>query len=122
MNKLIDEELNISIITKIEVLGFNGNEPEMKRLEDFLALSAIIYIDEAVANQTIALQKTQKIKLTDVIIAATATINNLVLLSRNTKDFGGISGFGSSQSSCTLNDGFKISETSFCNLPLRFLW
>ena len=90
MDKLIDEELNISIIAKIEVLGFNGNESEMKRLEDFVALSTIFYIDEDVANQTIALRKARKMKLPDAIIAATTMVKRFV--SRNTKDFDGIDG------------------------------
>jgi predicted nucleic acid-binding protein len=37
-------------------------------------------------------EKYAKIKLPDAIIAATAIVNNFVLLSRNTKDFEGIEG------------------------------
>jgi predicted nucleic acid-binding protein len=93
MDRLVDEELNISIIVKIETLGFNGEESEIQRLKDFLSLSKIYYVDDVVADKTIFLRKKyRKLKLGDAIIAATALANNLTLISRNTKDFEDISG------------------------------
>jgi predicted nucleic acid-binding protein len=38
-------------------------------------------------NKTIQLRQKQKIKLPDAIIAATALVNGLALVSNNTKDF-----------------------------------
>ncbi|MEZ0483414.1 PIN domain-containing protein [Fibrella aquatica] len=38
-------------------------------------------------NQTIALRKARKIKVPDAIIAATALVNQLTLITNNTKDF-----------------------------------
>jgi len=93
MDILVNDELNISIIVRIETLGFNGTEPEMQELKDFLSLAKIYYVDDLVADKTIELRKTYlKIKLPDAIIAATALANNLTLISRNTKDFEDISG------------------------------
>jgi predicted nucleic acid-binding protein len=93
MDRLVDEELNVSIIAKIETLGFNGEESEMQKLKDFLSLSKIYYVDDVVADKTIYLRKTyRKLKLGDAIIAATAMANDLTLISRNTKDFENISG------------------------------
>ena len=43
------------------------------------------------AEQTITLRKKHKIKLPDAIIAATALVHNLTLLTRNEKDFSKIS-------------------------------
>ena len=93
MDKLVDNEMNISIIVRIEALGFNGEESEMQELKDFLSLAKIYYVDDLVADKTIDLRKTyRKLKLGDAIIAATALVNNLTLISRNTKDFEDISG------------------------------
>lgn len=93
MDKLVNDELNISIIVRIETLGFNGDESEMQKLEVFLSLGKMYYVDDLVANKTIDLRKTyRKLKLGDAIIAATALTNNLTLISRNTKDFEDISG------------------------------
>jgi predicted nucleic acid-binding protein len=93
MDKLVNDELNISIIVRIETLGFNGDESEMQKLEVFLSLGKMYYVDDLVADKTIYLRKTyRKLKLGDAIIAATALTNNLTLISRNTKDFEDISG------------------------------
>ena len=93
MDKLVNDEMNISIIVRIEALGFNGKESEMQELKDFLSLAKIYYVDDLIADKTIDLRKTyRKLKLGDAIIAATALANNLILISRNTKDFEDISG------------------------------
>lgn len=93
MDKLVNDELNISIIVRIETLGFNGEETEMQKLKDFLSLAKIYYLDDLIADKTIDLRKIyRKLKLGDAIIAATALANNLILISRNTKDFEDISG------------------------------
>ena len=93
MDKVVNDELNISIIVKIETLGFNGEDSEMQKLKDFLSLAKTYYVDDLIAQKTIDLRKKyRKLKLPDAIIAATALANNLTLISRNTKDFEDISG------------------------------
>ena len=93
MDKLIDNELNISIIVKIEVLGFEDTPTEMLKLTGFLALANIFYVDDVIANETIDLRKNYtKLKLGDAIIAATALVHGLTIISRNTKDFQNIIG------------------------------
>jgi predicted nucleic acid-binding protein len=87
--EVIDNEPNISIINRIELLGFSIVTPE---IIEFTDSTNIINLTEDVANQTIKLRKNRKIKLPDAIIAATALVYNLTLISRNTKDFDGIDG------------------------------
>ena len=87
--EIIDNEPNISIINKIELLGFLLVTSEIIEFTDF---ANVINLTEDVANQTIDLRKKRKIKLPDAIIAATALIYNLTLISRNSKDFDGIDG------------------------------
>jgi predicted nucleic acid-binding protein len=87
--EVIDNEPNISIINKIELLGFSIVTPE---IIEFTDSTNIINLTEDVANQTISLRKKRKIKLPDAIIAATALVYNLTLISRNSKDFDGIDG------------------------------
>jgi predicted nucleic acid-binding protein len=87
--EVIDNEPNISIINKIELLGFSIVTPE---IIEFTDSTNIINLTEDVANQTISLRKKRKIKLPDAIIAATALTHNLTLISRNSKDFDGIDG------------------------------
>lgn len=93
MDKLVNDQLNTSIVVKIEVLGFNGEDSEMEKLNEFLGLSTIFFIDDAVAEKAIDLRKShRKLKLGDAVIAATTLLNNFILLSRNSKDFQSIKG------------------------------
>jgi predicted nucleic acid-binding protein len=87
--EVIDNEPNISIINKIELLGFSLVTSE---IIEFTDSANIINLTEDVTNKTIKLRKNRKIKLPDAIIASTALAYNLTLISRNTKDFDGIDG------------------------------
>jgi len=87
-----NSNFSVSIISKIEVLGFNTQEYELEQLESFIQLSSIVYIDEAVADKTIEIRRMKRIKLPDAIIAATALVQNCILLSHNTTDFNKIEG------------------------------
>ena len=87
-----EENQCFSPITQIEVLGYNGDPKDMARVERLLGGSTIWGIDSAVVAATIQLRKERKIKVPDAIIAATAMVHRLTLISRNTKDFKGIPG------------------------------
>ncbi|MBS1486841.1 MAG: type II toxin-antitoxin system VapC family toxin [Bacteroidetes bacterium] len=92
MNGVIDAVPNISVITKIEVLGFSANKKHTQLLEDFIADSNIILLTDPIINKCIELRKTyKKIKLPDAIIAATALVNQWKLISRNVEDFKALS-------------------------------
>jgi predicted nucleic acid-binding protein len=88
LSQLIDDEINVSIITKIEVLSFNPDEDDNYHvLADFFEAANIFELTSDIVNKTILIRQKQKIKLPDAVIAATALINGLTLVSRNTKDF-----------------------------------
>ena len=87
-----NSNFSVSIISKIEVLGFNMQEFELEQLESFIQLSSIVYIDEAVAGKTIEIRRMKRIKLPDAIIAASALVQNCILISHNTTDFNKIEG------------------------------
>jgi predicted nucleic acid-binding protein len=80
----IDTDPCISIITKIELLGFSLVTQEIK---DFVKSSLIVGLSEEIVDETIALRKSYKIQLPDAIIALTAIVSNFALLTRNFSDF-----------------------------------
>lgn len=82
----------LSVISRIEVLGYDGNSEEMNRTNEFIQDSMVIGLEEAIILRAIALRKLIKIKLPDAIIAATAIVYNLTLVTRNTADFKNIPG------------------------------
>lgn len=63
MNNIIDAVPNISIITRIEVLGFSAPDEHYKTLTDFMDDAVILNIDTAGADKIIDIRKAHKIKL-----------------------------------------------------------
>lgn len=93
MNSLVDDDIpNISVITKIEVLRFNAPDNAYKILTNFTNNASVYDLNNDVVDATISICKSHKIKLPDAIIAATALIYELILITRNTKDLEGIPG------------------------------
>ncbi len=84
----------LSVISKIEILGWNApTEEESSKCRDFVADSEVYALSDAIVEKTIWLRKLpQKPKLPDCIIAATAIIHDMVLLTRNEGDFSNIPG------------------------------
>jgi hypothetical protein len=90
---IIDDGFNISVVVKIEVLGYDDLPSKMKQLEAFLDLATVFPLDDDVTAKTIYLRRMyKKLKLGDAIIAATALAYNFALVTRNTKDFKNIEG------------------------------
>lgn len=83
MNKIINEVPFISIITKIEVLGYKTTDEAYQLLSSFMEDSVIIGLSDEIVERTIEIRKMNKIKIPDAIIAATALTRNLKLISRN---------------------------------------
>ncbi len=88
LSTIVDDESIISVITKMEALGFNFTSlSEQTAIEIFINSSNTIELNNDIINKTIDLRKTIKLKLPDAIIAATALTLGLELITRNTKDF-----------------------------------
>lgn len=87
MSKLVDDIPKISVITKIEVLGFRTSVEDELLLTDFTNDCLILPITEEVTDKTIELRKDYKIKLPDALIAATALVYGFTIVSRNISDF-----------------------------------
>jgi predicted nucleic acid-binding protein len=93
IEQVFNSDLLVSVIVKIEVLGFNDADSKLEAMEKFLNRGTLLPLDELVTKQTILLRrKYRKLKLGDAIIAATAIVHNLTLISHNTKDFVNIEG------------------------------
>jgi len=92
LDTIFDIELNVSVITKIETLGFNAPPEEEKKMLQFFSVANIIALTDEIIQLTIHLRKTVKLKTPDAIIAATALVYNYTLFSRNLSDFKNIPG------------------------------
>ena len=80
----INENFTVSFITYIEFLGYKDVNQASK---DFIALAHVLEMNKDIIDACIELRKSYRIKLPDAIIAATALVHNLTIISRNTSDF-----------------------------------
>jgi len=86
-------EVALSVVTQMEVLGFNFPSPDEERISnEFVSDLTVLPLSDAVVRQTIAIRKKQRIKLPDAIIGATALVYGLTLVTRNVSDFNSIEG------------------------------
>lgn len=84
------ESFKVSIITKIEFLGWGKFSEDRKlyaQARDFMRYARIIGLTETIAEQAISLRQQFKSKTPDAIIAATALVNGLAVITNNTQDF-----------------------------------
>ena len=92
MHGVIDLVPNISIISKIELLSFNTSPDSYSVLYNFVKDSNVPELNHNIVDTCITLRKNYKTKLPDAIIAASAIVHNLTLITRNTSDFKNIQG------------------------------
>jgi predicted nucleic acid-binding protein len=78
----------LSSITEIELLCWKTtNEKDIEVLNDFIYNSEVIELEQGIKLKTASLRKSYNIKLPDAIIASTAIIYDLILLTKNISDF-----------------------------------
>jgi hypothetical protein len=92
MDTVVDAVPNVSVITKIEVLGFNAPGEHYQLLTNFINDASVLDLTDNVVEASIDIRKKQKTKLPDAIIAATALVYDLVVITRNISDFKNING------------------------------
>lgn len=80
-DRLINEDLCLSQITRMELLGFPSITPEEEySINSFISLIEIISLSNLIADKTIQLRRKRNLKLPDAIIAATAIVHDSTLV------------------------------------------
>ncbi|MBC7382377.1 MAG: type II toxin-antitoxin system VapC family toxin [Bacteroidia bacterium] len=88
VTEVVNEEFIISVAVEIEVLTYHETPDKMPLIKEFINLATILPLDKAVTKKAIELRRdNRKLKLGDAIIAATAIVHQLTLMTNNTKDF-----------------------------------
>lgn len=87
VSRLIRDSFQISIISKMEFLGFPFDLKERQKADQFVECATIRSLSDEIVQHVIDIRKEKSIKLPDAIIAATAMQYSAILVTRNTKDF-----------------------------------
>jgi predicted nucleic acid-binding protein len=78
----------ISVITEIELLSWKTpTDEDLKILHDFVADAFVFELEKETKLKAADLRKTYRIKLPDAIIAATALVYDITLITYNARDF-----------------------------------
>lgn len=85
---IVAQQAYISVITRIEMLAWKGHtDLSLQQTSQLLAQLPELGFNEAVITQTIAVRKIYGLKLPDALIAATALVHGLQLVTANIEDF-----------------------------------
>jgi predicted nucleic acid-binding protein len=90
IHAILVDNFKISIITKIEFLGwvqFAADLELQSKAREFISHATVFALTDSIAEQAILLRQQFKTKTPDAIIAATALVNGLTVVTNNTSDF-----------------------------------
>jgi predicted nucleic acid-binding protein len=93
IDRILEESFSISIITRIELLGWKGHSPEgLIKARHLLDCARCISLTDTIAEKTIEIRNAASITLPDAVIAASALSLDAVLVTRNVRDFANVDG------------------------------
>ena len=78
----------VSALSYLEVLGYHRlTEPQRQYFEQFFQVAQVLPISQKVLIQAVALRQQRRMTLGDAVIAGTALVYKLTLITRNVDDF-----------------------------------
>jgi hypothetical protein len=90
---IADHAPAVSAVSYVEVLGYRQlDDEERQYLEEFLRLAQVLPLSQTVLEQAVTLRQQRKMSLGDALVAGTALVHGLTLVTRNMEDFHWIQG------------------------------
>lgn len=85
MKPYLEKKLGLSVISVMELLSFPEiTDAEDKKIRAFLERCEVLQITDIVKEKTIQIRRKQKVKLPDAIIASTAIVQDVPLITADT--------------------------------------
>jgi predicted nucleic acid-binding protein len=89
---VLDQKPNISVITEIEALSWiNPDKSKEQIVKAFIEDANVLALTTAIVIECINIRRSRSIKTPDAIMAATALVHNLILITSDS-DFNNIKG------------------------------
>ena len=87
------QDTAVSAVSRVEVLGYHQLTPLAEAaFHRFFQLATVFAVTDRVIDRAISLRQTRKMSLGDALIAATALVHAIPLVTRNVNDFRWING------------------------------
>ncbi len=78
---MIDNIPNLSVITEIEALSWVSSDKRKEEIvKGFIEDANVINLSQEIVDQCVKIRRSRKLKTPDAIIAATAIVHNLTLV------------------------------------------
>jgi predicted nucleic acid-binding protein len=79
---------SVSVISKVEVLGYHQlSDQNRRKLESIFQFLPILPLSDHIIERAISLRQTKKMSLGDALIAGTAIVHEMDIVTANVKDF-----------------------------------
>ena len=88
MKPFLSKKLGVSIISVMELLSYPGiSSEEDSKIRSFISMCEVINLSDDIKEKTIQVRRAYRTKLPDSIIAATAIVSNVPLITADTGIF-----------------------------------
>jgi toxin FitB len=78
----------VSAVSYVEVLGYHAlADPDRAALTQFFAAARMLPLDQPVLDRAVSLRQQKRMSLGDSLVAGTALVHGLTLVTRNLSDF-----------------------------------
>lgn len=84
---IAENAYSVSAVSRIEVLGYHLLRDKQQYLDQFFQAADILNISESVVDEAVKLRQMKRMGLGDAIVAGTALVHRLPLVTRNVGDF-----------------------------------
>lgn len=92
LDPIFEKSPCLSIISQIELLSWKADPTIESLIQEFISDSRVFELSQEIISTCIAIRRNYSIKTPDAIIAATAIVEDLVLITKNIRDFSKIKG------------------------------
>ncbi|MDP2041377.1 MAG: type II toxin-antitoxin system VapC family toxin [Algoriphagus sp.] len=92
LDPIFEKSPCLSIISQIELLSWKADQSIESLIQEFISDSRVFELSQEIISTCIAIRRNYSIKTPDAIIAATAIVEDLVLITKNIRDFSKIKG------------------------------
>ena len=92
LDPIFESQPCLSVVTQIELLSWKTDPSVENLIKQFLDNTQIFNLNDEIVHRCVQFKRSYSIKIPDALIAATASAEDLILITKNMRDFSKIKG------------------------------